>query len=38
LLFRLGIVSDLLCATILIFLVLALYQLLTAVDQKRLCS
>ncbi len=34
LLFRLGIVSDLLCGVILIFLVLALYRLLKGVDQK----
>lgn len=34
LLFRLGIVSDLLCGIILIFLVLALYRLLKGVDQK----
>jgi hypothetical protein len=33
-LFRLGIVSDLFCGTILIFLVLALYRLLKGVDQK----
>jgi uncharacterized protein DUF4386 len=33
-LFRLGIVSDLLCGTILIFLVLALYRLFKGVDQK----
>jgi uncharacterized protein DUF4386 len=33
-LFRLGIVSDLLCGTILIFLVLALYKLLKGVDQS----
>src|SRR6266849_9779934 len=33
-LFRLGIVSDLLCGTILIFLVLALYRLLKGVDQN----
>lgn len=34
LLFRLGIVSDLFCGTILIFLVLALYRLLRRVDQN----
>jgi len=34
LLFRLGIVSDLFCGTILIFLVLALYRLFKGVDQK----
>ena len=34
LLFRLGIVGDLFCGTILIFLVLALYQLLKGVDRK----
>ena len=34
LLFRLGIVSDLLCGTVLIFLVLALYRLLKGVDQN----
>ena len=34
LLFRLGIVSDLFCGTILIFLVLALYRLFKAVDQN----
>src|SRR5260370_21081309 len=34
LLFRLGIVSDLFCGTILIFLVLALYRLLEGVDQN----
>ncbi len=34
LLFRLGIVSDLLCGVILIFLVLALYRLFKGVDQK----
>ena len=34
LLFRLGIVSDLFCGTILIFLVLALYRLLKGVDQN----
>src|SRR5712691_3291653 len=34
LLFRLGIVSDLFCGVILIFLVLALYRLLKEVDQK----
>ena len=34
LLFRLGILSDLLCGTILIFLVLALYRLLKGVDQN----
>src|SRR2546428_2202678 len=34
LLFRLGIVSDLFCGIILIFLVLALYRLFKAVDQK----
>ena len=34
LLFRLGIVSDLLCGPILIFLVLALYRLLKGVDQN----
>ena len=34
LLFRLGIVSDLLCGTILIFLLLALYRLLKGVDQR----
>jgi len=34
LLFRLGIVSDLLSGTILIFLVLALYRLLKGVDQN----
>jgi hypothetical protein len=34
LLFRLGIVSDLLCGIILIFLVLALYRLLKGVDQN----
>ena len=34
LLFRLGIVSDLLCGTILIFLLLALYRLLEGVNQK----
>ena len=34
LLFRLGIVSDLLCGTILVFLVLALYRLLKGVDQN----
>src|SRR4029077_15465294 len=34
LLFRLGIVSDLFCGTILIFLVLALYRLLRGVDQN----
>jgi Domain of unknown function (DUF4386) len=33
-LFRLGIVSDLFCGTILIFLVLALYRLLKGVDQS----
>jgi len=33
-LFRLGIVGDLFCGTILIFLALALYQLLKGVDQK----
>ena len=33
-LFRLGIVSDLLCGTILIFLVLALYRLFKGVDQN----
>jgi hypothetical protein len=33
-LFRLGIVSDLLCGTILIFLALALYRLLKGVDQN----
>jgi Domain of unknown function (DUF4386) len=33
-LFRLGIVADLFCGTILLFLVLALYQLLKEVDQK----
>jgi hypothetical protein len=33
-LFRLGIVSDLLCGTVLIFLVLALYRLLEGVDRK----
>jgi hypothetical protein len=33
-LFRLGIVSDLLCGTILIFLVLAFYRLFKGVDQK----
>src|SRR5258708_7358568 len=33
-LFRLGIVSDLFCGTILIFLVLALYRLLKGVDQN----
>jgi hypothetical protein len=35
LLFRLGIVADLFCGTILIFLVLALYRLLKGVDQNR---
>jgi hypothetical protein len=35
LLFRLGIVSDLLCGIILIFLVLALYRLLKGVDQNQ---
>src|SRR5881628_1599032 len=35
LLFRLGIVSDLLCGTILIFLVLALYRLFKGVDQNQ---
>lgn len=34
LLFRLGIVSDLVCAAILIFLVLALYRLFKAVDHN----
>ena len=34
LLFRLGIVADLFCGTILIFLVLALYRLLKGVDQN----
>jgi Domain of unknown function (DUF4386) len=34
LLFRLGMVSDLFCGTILIFLVLALYRLLKGVDQN----
>jgi hypothetical protein len=34
LLFRLGIVSDLLCGTLLIFLALALYRLLKGVDQN----
>jgi hypothetical protein len=34
LLFRLGIVSDLFCGTVLIFLVLALYRLLKGVDQN----
>ena len=34
-LFRLGIVSDLFCGTILIFLVLALYRLFKGVDQKQ---
>jgi hypothetical protein len=34
LLFRLGIVSDLFCGTILIFLVLALYRLFKGVDQN----
>ena len=34
LLFRLGMVSDLVCATILIFLVLALYRLFKGVDQN----
>ena len=34
LLFRLGIVSDLVCASILIFLVLALYRLFKGVDQN----
>jgi hypothetical protein len=34
LLFRLGILSDLLCGTVLIFLVLALYRLLKGVDQN----
>ncbi len=34
LLFRLGMVSDLLCGTILIFLMLALYRLLKGVDQN----
>lgn len=34
LLFRLGIVSDLFCGTILIFLALALYRLLKGVDQN----
>jgi hypothetical protein len=34
LLFRLGIVSDLLCGTILIFLLLALYRLLEGVNQR----
>ena len=33
-LFRLGILSDLLCGTVLIFLVLALYRLLKGVDQN----
>jgi len=33
-LFRLGILSDLLCGTVLIFLVLALYRLLKRVDQN----
>jgi hypothetical protein len=33
-LFRLGIVSDLFCGTILIFVVLALYRLLKGVDQN----
>ena len=37
LLFRLGIVSDLLCGTILIFLALALYRLLKGVDQNLAC-
>jgi hypothetical protein len=35
LLFRLGIVADLFCGTILIFLVLALYRLLKGVDQNQ---
>jgi hypothetical protein len=35
LLFRLGIVSDLLCGTIVIFLALALYRLLKGVDQNQ---
>jgi hypothetical protein len=35
LLFRLGIVTDLFCGTILIFLVLALYRLLKGVDQNQ---
>ena len=35
LLFRLGMVSDLLCGTILIFLALALYRLLKGVDQNQ---
>jgi hypothetical protein len=34
LLFRLGIVSDLFCGTILIFLVLAVYRLFNRVDQN----
>ena len=34
-LFRLGIVSDLFCGTILIFLTLALYRLFKGVDQKQ---
>ena len=34
LLFRVGIVSDLLCGTILIFLALALYRLLKGVDRN----
>jgi hypothetical protein len=36
-LFRFGIVSDLFCAVILIFLTLALYRLFQGVDQTSLC-